>query len=196
MLSHESSHKGHPCFYADSQLAWQDWLEHNHKIQSSVYLIIYKVGSNTPSINIGEAIDTALCYGWIDSRKVGRDANSYYSYFTIRNPKSNWSRVNKEKIAKLDAEGRLTSAAYEMIDLAKKTGTWTALDDVENLVIPQDLQTAFNHYDHALKNWNNFPRNVKRAQLEWLLNAKKSSTRERRILQITSMAEENKRANH
>lgn len=195
MLSIETCFKGYPCFYAYDQNEWQQWLEKNHQTQKSVWLIIYKVTSDVKSIKFGEALDTAICYGWIDSKKHKRDEHSYYSYYSPRSPKSNWSRINKQKISKLEAEGRLTDAAYEMIALAKSTSTWTALNDVENLVIPDDLKEVFNQYDHSIKNWEQFPRNIKRSHLEWILNAKRPATRKKRINLIASMAEENKKAN-
>ena len=195
MPSVEPSFRGFPCFYPATQVDWESWLKNNHRTHQSVWLILYKINSGKPTITFGEALDTALCYGWIDSRKNNRNSESYYLYFAARNPKSNWSRINKEKIAKLDAAGRLTSVAYEMIAMAKKSGTWNALDEVENLIVRIDLQEAFDQYDQSKANWDNFPRNVKRAQLEWIFLAKRTITRQKRIKEVVSQAQQNKRAN-
>ncbi|WP_198288376.1 YdeI/OmpD-associated family protein [Chamaesiphon minutus] len=130
-------------FYAKSRAEWREWLENNHQSERSVWLIIYRKQSNVPSIYYPEAVDEALCFGWIDSTPNKRDAESYYQFFAKRNPKSNWSKVNKLKVEKLLADNLMTAAGLASIELAKQTGTWTALDEVENITIPADLQLAF-----------------------------------------------------
>lgn len=182
-------------FYAPTREAWRIWLETNHKKEKSVWLKIYKKESGTPSIYYPEAVDEALCFGWIDSKDNKNDENSYYQSFAKRNPKSNWSRINKEKIEKLSAEGRMAEAGLKMVEIAKENGTWNALDDVENLVVPTDMQVLMAKNKTALKNWENFPRSVKRGILEWILNAKKPETRRKRIEETVFMAAGNKRAN-
>lgn len=106
-------------------------------------MIIYKKDSGIPSVYYDQAVDEALCFGWIDSKPNKRDATSYFQYFSKRNPKSNWSQVNKEKIQRLRATGKLALAGEAMIALAQQSGTWTALDNVENLVLPDDLKAVF-----------------------------------------------------
>ncbi len=183
-------------FYAKNQKAWRKWLKHNHSSEKSVWLIIYKKKSGTPSVYYPEAVDEALCFGWIDSKPNKRDADSFYQYFSQRNPKSNWSRVNKEKIKRLLAANLMESAGHEMIQMAKETGTWNALDEVEKGVIPKDLQAAFDKNKIAQDYFEKFPRSAKRSILEWLFNAKRTTTREKRIEKIVSLAEKNIRANH
>lgn len=182
-------------FYAPTRKAWRKWLETHHEKEKSIWLKIYKKESGTPSIYYPEAVDEALCFGWIDSKGNKNDENSYYQSFAKRNPKSNWSRINKEKIEKLSAEGRMAEAGLKMVEIAKENGTWNALDDVENLVVPTDMQVLLDKNKAALKNWESFPRSVKRGILEWILNAKKPETRQKRIEETVSMAAENKRAN-
>ncbi len=174
---------------------WRKWLEQNHDTEKSVWLIIYKKDSGTPSVTYDEAVDEALCFGWIDSKPNKRDENSFYQFFAKRNPKSNWSRVNKQKIERLLKANKIAPAGLAMIETAKQNSTWTALDDVENLVIPKDLQTEFDKYTQAAANFETFPRSVKRGILEWILNAKKSETRQKRIAKTASLAQENIRAN-
>lgn len=142
-----------------------------------------------------EAVDEALCFGWVDSKPNKRDHQSYYQYFAKRNPKSNWSRVNKQKVERLLQEGRMAPPGIAMIERAKENGTWTALDDVENLLIPVDLQAEFDLNAVALKNWKEFPRSVKRGILEWIFNAKRSNTRQKRIKETVTLAARNERAN-
>jgi uncharacterized protein YdeI (YjbR/CyaY-like superfamily) len=189
------THKGIPTFHAQDRQAWRDWLAQNHKTAQSVWLIIYKKDSGVPSVYYPEAVDEALCFGWIDSKPNRRDEQSFYQYFSVRNPKSNWSRVNKEKIERLLASGLMAPAGLEMIELAKKTGTWTALDEVENLVIPVDLAEAFARYPGSRKNFEAFPPSTRRGILEWIFNAKRPATRAKRIEETASLAEQNIRAN-
>ena len=184
-----------PEFAPSSLEAWRAWLKENHAVQKGCWLILYKKGSGLDTVDVNEAIDEAICWGWIDSKVNKRDDKSYKQYYAPRNPKSNWSRVNKEKVERLLKAGRIQEAGHAMIALAKETGTWDALNDVENLVIPADLQNAFDRYPNSLTNWEKFPRSVKRAILEWILNAKRAETRAKRIEETASKAAENIRAN-
>lgn len=183
-------------FHAKSRKEWRKWLEKNHSTEKSVWLIIYKKESEIPSVYYSEAVEEALCFGWIDSKPNKRNEDSYYQFFAKRNPKSNWSKVNKAKIAKLIEKGLMQSAGLEMIEIAKENGTWTALDEVENLIIPDDLQELFSDNKTAFENWERFPPSSKRGILEWILNAKKPETRQKRIEETVSLAERDIRANH
>jgi uncharacterized protein YdeI (YjbR/CyaY-like superfamily) len=183
-------------FYAESQEAWRTWLEINHSSEKSIWLIIYKQNSGTPSVYYNEAVDEAICFGWIDSKINKRDENSFYQYFAKRNPKSNWSKVNKEKVERLTALGKIAPAGQAMIDLAKQNGTWTALDAVENLELPIELKTLFDNNPTAFANWEKFPRSSKRGILEWIFNAKKPETRLQRIEETVTLAASNIKANH
>jgi uncharacterized protein YdeI (YjbR/CyaY-like superfamily) len=188
-------YKGVKTFYAESKTAFRNWLIENHQKESNLWLIIYKKDSGTPSITYDQAVDEALCFGWVDSSINKRDDDSFNQYFAKRNPKSNWSEVNKLKVEKLISEGLMTDSGLKMIELAKQTGTWTALDDVENLILPPDLQEALDKKSLAKEYFDLFPRSVKRGILEWLMNAKQPETRLKRITEIVSKAEQNERAN-
>lgn len=183
-------------FYASSRQAWRAWLAANHQSAKSVWLIIYKKDSKVPSVYYPEAVDEALCFGWIDSKPNKRDDESYYQFFSQRNPKSNWSKVNKAKVAQLIAQNLMTAAGLAMVEIAQQTGTWTALDAVENIEIPDDLQAAFDQNKTAREYWDNFSRSTKRGILEWILNAKKPETRQRRIDETVRLASENIKANY
>ncbi len=187
---------GIPTFHAQDGVAWRQWLEENHAQVASVWLIIYRKGSDTPSVYYDEAVDEALCFGWIDSKPNKRDDESYYQFFSRRNPKSNWSRVNKNKVTKLIAENRMAPAGLKMVETAQQSGTWTALDEVENLMVPTDLQAAFDQDEAALNYWNDFPPSSQRGILEWIFSAKKPETRQKRIDETVSMAAQGLRANH
>jgi len=182
-------------YYAPTRADWRQWLAEHHATETSVWLKIYKKSSGISSVTYDQAVDEALCYGWIDSTSGRGDEQYYLQFFARRKPKSNWSRVNKNKVAALTAAGLMTEAGQVMIDLARKTGTWTALDAVEDLICPPDLQTALEANPTARTYFEAFPRSAKRALLEWLLNAKTEQTRARRIDDIVSKAERNERAN-
>lgn len=186
---------GIPTFYARTVKQWRNWLEKNGQKQKSVWLIIYKKDSGTPSINYRQAVDEALCFGWIDSKPNKRDDKSYYQFFSQRNPKSNWSGINKAKVKELIAEGRMHETGLKMIALAKKTGTWTALEDIENMVIPPDLEKQFAKNKKAFEHFNAFPKSAKQGILNWIGSAKREETRQKRIHETVTLAAKNIRAN-
>ena len=182
-------------YHAPSRADWRAWLEQHHQQEKSVWLIIYRKESATPSVYYDEAVDEALCFGWVDSKPNKRDEESYFQFFSRRNPKSNWSRVNKQKVAALIEAGRMAEPGYKMVRLAQESGTWTALDEVENGVVPEDLQAALDQYEHAAQHFAEFPRSVKRGILEWIFNAKRNETRQKRIDETARLAKQNIRAN-
>jgi uncharacterized protein YdeI (YjbR/CyaY-like superfamily) len=181
--------------YAESRKDWRNWLYKNHLTEKSVWLIIYKKRSGVKSVSYTEAVDEALCFGWIDSKPNKRDDKSYYQFFSRRNPKSNWSKVNKNKVTELIKKGLMTSAGIAVIKEAKLAGTWSALDEVEKLEIPKLMEKLFRDNKSALLNWQKFPRSVKRGILEWIHNAKKEETKIKRISETVNLAKQNIRAN-
>lgn len=190
------TYKSFPTFYAASPEEWRSYLEAHHDKIANTWLILYKKDSDVPSLTYEEARAEALCFGWIDSKPNKRDEKSYYLFFARRNPKSNWSRVNKEVIAELAAAGKLAGPGKEMIRIAKETGTWDALNDVDDLIVPPDLAEAFNKAEGpAQEHWDKFPPSTRRGILEWIFTAKLPPTREKRIRETAEMAGRNVRAN-
>lgn len=181
---------------ASSADEWRRWLSANHNKEKSIWLIIFHKDSTTKSVYYDEAVDEALCFGWIDSKPNKRDKESYFQFFSKRNPKSNWSRKNRVKIERLIKAEWMKKAGLEMVEHAKATGTWKALEDVENLIIPKDLQIAFDNNEKAYKNYQAFPASSKRIILEWIFNAKREATRKKRIKETVLEAEQNIKANH
>jgi uncharacterized protein YdeI (YjbR/CyaY-like superfamily) len=181
--------------YAPSAGAWRNWLASNHIKEKNIWLIIYRKESKTKSVYYPEAVDEALCFGWVDSKPNKRDSESYYQFFAKRNPKSNWSKINKEKVERLFKANKMAAAGMEMISIAKANGTWNALDEVEELVIPPDLKKALKTIPIALTNFEAFPKSVKRGILEWILNAKLPETRMKRVTETATLAAKNERAN-
>jgi uncharacterized protein YdeI (YjbR/CyaY-like superfamily) len=183
-------------FHANTRKEWRRWLEKNHQSEKSVWLIIYHKDSETKSVYYEEAVEEAICFGWIDSIAHKRDEESKYQFFAQRKPKSNWSKANRERAEKMMRQGLMTTAGQKLIDQAKKTGAWEALVDVQNSVIPNDLQQRLNKNKTALKNFLAFPPSSKRIILEWILNAKKDETRQKRIAETVRLAAEGIKANH
>lgn len=111
-------------FYAQKREQWREWLEKYGQTDKSVWLILYHKKSKTPSIYYNEAVEEALCFGWIDSKANKRDDESYYLYFTQRKPTSHWSKPNRERVERMTNQGLMTPYGQKLIDLAKKTGKW------------------------------------------------------------------------
>ena len=189
-------HNGIKAVKAKSRNAWRQWLSENHSKEKSVWLILYHRSSVTPSIYYNEAVEEALCFGWIDSKGNKRDDESSFLFFAQRKPTSKWSRPNKERVEKLIEQGLMTPAGQAMIDLAKKTGTWEALDDIHQVVVPEDLQKLFSKNKTAYKNYQAFPPSSKKIILEWISNAKRPETRQKRLQETVKLAARNIRANH
>jgi uncharacterized protein YdeI (YjbR/CyaY-like superfamily) len=186
---------GFPIVKASDRKRWREWLEKNHDDVNSVWLLIFKKDTGIPTVTYAEAVEEALCFGWIDSKPNKNDEKSYYQFFSKRNPKSNWSAKNKATIEQLIASGKLAEPGLEMVRMAKASGKWDALNDVENLVVPPDLQIAFNKRPGAFTNWQQFPPSVQRGILEWIFNAKRPGTRMARIEETAEKAAKNIRAN-
>ena len=189
-------HKEIKAVQASTREEWRKWLEKNHQTEKSVWLIIYHKDSDTESIYYDEAVEESICFGWIDSIAHKRDEESKYQFFSQRKPKSNWSKANRERAEKMSAQGQMAPSGQKLIDLAKKTGTWEALVDVQNSLIPDDLQKLLNKNKKALINFLAFPPSSKRIILEWILNAKKDETRQKRIEETVRLAADNIKANH
>ena len=181
-------------FHAKTRKDWRKWLENNHQSEKSVWLIFFHKQSNTPCIYYDEAVEEALCFGWIDSVKYKRDEESSYQYFAPRKPKSNWSKSNRDRVAKLTKLGLMSESGQKLVDLAKKTGTWEALIEIENMVIPPDLQKLFDKNKKAFKNFLAFSPSSRRMILAWILNAKRPETRKNRIEETVRLAKENIKA--
>jgi uncharacterized protein YdeI (YjbR/CyaY-like superfamily) len=182
-------------FLAETRAQWRVWLLENHLSAKGVWLYFYKKNSGKPVLSYNEAVEEALCFGWIDSKPGTVDDITSKLYYSPRNPKSKWSALNKTRVEKLAAQGLIYPEGQRMIDLAKQTGTWDALNDVDNLLIPNDLQKALMAFSNATTNFEAFPRSVKKGILEWILNAKTSETRQKRIAETATLAEQNIRAN-
>ncbi len=183
--------KTKPELYFENDEEWRKWLHKNHCISEGVYLIFYKVKSQQTSMRWEEAVKVALCYGWIDSTVKKLDEERRRQYFCPRKPKSVWSKLNKSYIAALIQNDLMHESGLKAITIAKENGSWTALDNVENGVIPKDLQRAFNKNKAAFNNYLNFSRSYRKSYLYWLNQAKRQETRDKRIVEIIGLCKAN-----
>lgn len=174
------------------QQEWRNWLQQNHIEQQSVWLILYKTNSVKFNLSWSDAVDEALCFGWIDSTRRPIDEEKFIQFFSQRKPKSNWSRINKEKIDRLMAEGKMTKAGISSIQVAKENGSWTFLDDIEDLVIPPDLAAELSAHSVANDFYQNLSNSIKKQILYWLASAKKEETRSKRLQIIVSETNQRK----
>ena len=171
-----------------NQQQWREWLQAHHDQHQSVWLVYHKKNSATPTLTWSEAVDEALCFGWIDSQAKPLDAERYQQFFSRRKPKSGWSKVNKAKVQRLLAEGKMTPAGLATIETAKQNGSWTLLDEVEELQLPADLEQAFVLQPKARKYFLQLSRTAKRNMLLGLVLAKRAATRQQRIRAILELA--------
>ncbi len=165
---------------APDRTAFRKWLEENHASEQAVWLVFWKKDSGRPSIEWSDAVDEALCFGWIDSKVQSIDKDRYRQYWTVRKPGSVWSKINKEKIAQLTAEGRMAPAGIAAVERAKQDGSWTILDGPEAGIVPEDLATAMDQAG-VREAYDSFTFGAQKAILAWLVMAKREATRANRI---------------
>ena len=175
-------------FYPENIQQWRKWLEKNHLRKDAVWLIYYKKNTGKPSLNWSNAVDVALCFGWIDSKAETIDKLSFRQYFCKRKPNSTWSKINKQKIELLTAKGLMAQAGFDIIGIAKQNGSWTILDDVEDLIIPAELEKAFENFENSKDYFLSLSNSKKKVLLQWIALAKTDTTRQKRIFDIAENA--------
>ncbi len=181
--------------HPQTRAAWRKWLTQNHTRAEGVWLISYKKGTSKPRFEYDEAVEEALCFGWIDSKPNKLDDERSMLWFAPRKAGTGWSKLNKARAEKMMAAGLMTPAGLAKIEAAKQDGSWNALDAIEDLQIPPDLTAALAANPIAQQYFDAFPRSVKRAILEWISNAKKPETRAKRVEETARLAAKNIRAN-
>ncbi len=174
---------------------WRAWLEANHATARGAWLVSFRRATGRPRVEYEEAVEEALCFGWVDSLARGLDDERSRLLFTPRRPRSGWARTNKERIARLEAAGLLAPAGRAVVEAARADGSWSALDDVENLVEPPDLCAALDADPDARAHWDGFPPSARRNILAWIQGARRPETRAKRIAQTARLAAQGVRAN-
>ena len=179
----------------ESRAEWRRWLETNHDASPGIWLVRWKKTSGRPHVTHADVVEEALCFGWIDSQARGIDDERAALTMTPRKRGSGWSKVNKERIERMETADLMTSAGRALIDQAKQDGSWAKLDAVERLEEPEDLRVALDGVPDARRHWDGFPPSAKRAILEWIGSAKTAATRDKRVAQTAREAGQNIRAN-
>jgi len=178
-----------------SRAEWRAWLEQNHARSQGVWLIYYKRTTGKPRVEYEEAVEEALCIGWIDSKGNRLDDERTMLWMAPRKAGSGWARTNKGRVDRLIAAGLMAPAGLAKIESAKSDGSWNLLDAAEMLEIPPDLESAFAANPAARAYFDAFPPSARRVILTWISTAKRPETRAARIEETVRQAAVNKRAN-
>ncbi len=181
------SEKNIESFYPDSKQAWREWLQEHHDKKQSIWLLCYKTSAGVPTISWSDAVDEALCFGWIDSTRKTLDHEKFIQFFSRRKPGSTWSKINKDKVEQLIAAGHMTGAGLACIDIAKQNGSWNILDTVEAGIIPDDLEAAFQVHPGSKDFFLSLSKSLRKILLHRIVMAKQPQTRAKRIGEIAEM---------
>ena len=180
--------------HPSDRVDWRAWLERNHAVASGVWLVTWRPSSGMPVLSYEDAVLEALAVGWVDSKGARLDDRRTMLYFAPRRRGSSWSRPNKQRIERLRTEGLMRPAGEAAVLAAEADGSWSRLDEVEDLIVPPDLAEALAGHAGARENWDAFPRSPRRAMLEWIVLAKRAETRAARIRSVAEAAARNERA--
>jgi uncharacterized protein YdeI (YjbR/CyaY-like superfamily) len=170
-----------------SRAAWREWLDQHHASSQGVWLVYAKKHTGLPTLSYEDAVQEALCFGWIDSLMKSIDDRFHMQWFTPRKPKSAWSETNKARLARLTKAGLMAPAGVAAVAAAKKSGTWNAYTDVDKLTIPPELKRAFDVNPDARKNWTTYTPSAQRSFLHMVGNAKRPETREKYIKRVIDL---------
>ncbi len=184
-----------PSVHPLSRGEWRQWLSDHHTRTTGVWLVSYKKATGKPRFDYDEAVEEALCFGWVDSKPNKLDAERTLLWFAPRKPGTGWSRPNKLRVERMLKAGLMAEAGLRKVAQAQADGSWTKLDAVEDLTVPDDLAQALGRYPEAARHFDAFPRSAKRGILEWISTAKTAPTRMKRIEDTARLADRNERAN-
>lgn len=187
--------KDFPKVRVESREEWRAWLEDNHESAESIWLVTFKKASGKPHVPYDAVVEEALCFGWIDSLPRRLDDERTMLLLSPRKSGSAWSKANKDRVEHMNAAGKMRTAGLRKIEQSKADGSWTFLDDVEALVVPDDLAAMLAEYGEAEENFADFPPSAKRGILEWIKQAKRAETRSKRVRETAELASRNVRAN-
>lgn len=177
---------------------WRSWLERRHADSTGVWVVTVKKASlsdGEPYVGPVDINEECLCFGWIDSKPARIDDRRTALLCTPRKAGGGWSKVNKDRLARLIDAGLVAPAGLERIERAKADGSWTKLDEVDRLVVPDDLAEAFAERPTSREQFDAFPPSARRGILEWIVQAKTAPTREQRVAETARLAEQGERAN-
>jgi uncharacterized protein YdeI (YjbR/CyaY-like superfamily) len=182
-----------PEVFAEDRSTWRAWLEARHATSGGAWLVTWRSGSGKQGLPYEEAVEEALCFGWVDSTAGTVDDERGKLYFAPRKPNSGWAATNKARVERLIADGRMAPAGLAAIERAKQNGSWELLDSVERLEVPPDLEAALEASPSAASNFAAFPPSVRKQALTSLAMARRPETRAERVRRIADAAARNER---
>lgn len=192
---HPASWKfGFPIYHPADLTAWRAWLAANHDAARGAWVASWRKASGRDPVAYEDLVEEAICFGWIDSTVNTLDAERGLQHMTPRKPKSGWTRLNRQRVAALEAQGRMTDAGRRAVEVAKANGCWTIYDAVEDLIEPEELVRALDAVPAARVAWDGFPPSARKQMLWWVIAAAKPETRANRIAKIVAEAERGRRA--
>lgn len=182
--------------YVKDRDEWRRWLEKNHLREKEIWLVYYKKHADKPTIPYDDAVEEALCFGWIDSLVKRVDDEKYMQKYTPRNEKSIWSKINKRRAAKMIEHGRMTDFGLKKIEAAKKSDEWSRASSISerpSAEVPEDLKRALDRNKKAKQNFFNFAPSYQKQYIWWILSAKRDETRAKRIKETVDAAAKNRK---
>jgi uncharacterized protein YdeI (YjbR/CyaY-like superfamily) len=182
-----------PLVAADDRASWRSWLEANHATARGAWLVTWRRGQG-PVLEYEDAVEEALCFGWVDSTAGPVDDRRRKQYFAPRKQGSGWAATNKARVERLHAAGMMAPAGIGAVERAKADGSWTSLDAIEQGLVPDDLAAALQAQPPAAANFEAFPKSVRRMLLVWVSAARRPETRAARIAEVAAQAAINERA--
>ena len=179
--------------YAANRGEWRRWLRKNHTKSPGIWLVYFKQGTGKPSVTYAEAVEEALCFGWIDSKVQKLDDQRYRQVYTPRKPKSVWSALNKRRIASMIEQKLMTGAGLKAIEIARANGSWESLDRVEALEMPEDFSAALDANTQAKANFAKLSPGYRKLVFYRINGAKTEPTRAKRVAEAVQMLAENRK---
>ena len=183
-----------PIYHPADRAAWRTWLAANHDTARGVWVASWRNSSERDRVPYEDLVEEAICFGWIDSTVNSLDPERGLQLMTPRKPRSGWTRLNRQRVADLEAQGRMTDAGLRVVEAAKGNGSWTIYDAVEDLIEPDDLAEALDASPAARTAWDGFPPSARKQMLWWVISARKPETRAGRIAKVASEAASGRRA--
>ena len=179
--------------YAATREQWRQWLEANHAKLQQIWLVFYKKHSGKPSVSYDEAVEEALCFGWIDGITKRIDEDRYAQRYTPRRPRSNWSEPNIQRVRALIEAGKMTDAGMAKIDFDLGVEDASAPDQTEEIVVPRDVEEALRERPPAWENFTRLPPSSRGEYVRWITAGKREQTRARRLREAVVLLEQNQR---
>ena len=183
-----------PIYHPADLGAWRAWLAANVGTARGVWVVSWRNASTRDPVPYEDLVEEAICFGWIDSTVNILDDERGLQLMTPRKPRGGWTRLNRQRVAALEAQGRMTDAGRRAVEVAKANGSWTIYDAVEDLLEPEDLAGALDACPAARVAWDGFPPSARKQMLWWVVSAGRPETRATRIAKIVSEAAAGRRA--